>query len=117
VKNAALGRPPAIRGVSLTHDRALGRTTVRWQRPPSADRFDVARGPTDRLPLVDYGACRNGLDPDLSDDAFIDGGVPVSGSSYFFLIRGVDTGCGGGGSLGTPSAGASRVNTNASACP
>jgi hypothetical protein len=117
VKNAALGRPSAIRGVSLTHDRTLGLTTVRWQMPPSADRFDVSRGSTDRLPLGDYGACRNGHDPDLSDDEFIDAGVPVSGSSFFFLIRGVDTGCGGAGSWGTTSAGASRVNTNASACP
>ncbi len=117
VRDPAAGRPPEIRSVSLTHDRILGLTTIRWQRPRSADRFDISRGTTDRLPLGDYGACRNGLDPDLSDNEFIDAGNPVSGSSYFFLIRGVDTGCGGAGSWGTTSSGASRVNTNPAACP
>ena len=80
-----------------------------------SDSYNVYRGDlsslvdtnTDGLPDNGYGACVNHLDPDLTDNVFVDEEVPLTGQGYFYLMaRGdaLDE-----GELGETSAGQQRV--------
>jgi hypothetical protein len=42
---------------------------------------------------------------------------PSFGDALFYLVRGIDSGCGGNGSWGATSAGVERTNSDPGACP
>jgi hypothetical protein len=88
-----------------------------WQPEVHAERYDISRGVLPHASNSDYGVCQNPRDSNLSDTSFTDSDQPVAGTSYFYLVRGVDTACGGAGSWGSTSAGVPRMNTNPSSCP
>jgi hypothetical protein len=83
---------------------------VAWDAAVRAETYDVQRGTLGELRLGSYGAC---LASQLPAMAFDDVDAPVEGDGFFYLVRGHDAGCGGGGSLGADSAGVPRP----SACP
>lgn len=110
----AAGKPLDIVGVGFaqqTHD------ILRWQPEVHADFYDVSRGTLPRGSVNDYGACQNSRDSNRSDTQFIDVETPLSGTSFFYLVRAIDTACGGAGTWGTDAAGNNRVNNNPGACP
>lgn len=72
--------PEEVRDVRFLADRR----TLSWMENFLADRYDVYRGPLTALP--DYGSCRNGSDPDLSDTVFLDTELPAEGQSFFYLV-------------------------------
>jgi hypothetical protein len=110
--SAKQGKPSEIDGVTL-HGGAT--TIVSWNDLAVVDRYDVFRGLTSTLAAGDYGNCQNSRDADTSDTQFEEPQIPPTGSSYFFLVRGFDSGCGGIGTLGARSDGTPRVLT--ATCP
>jgi hypothetical protein len=70
----------------------------------------VQRGVLSALSTGSYGAC---WAPQLAATTLDDPDAPPSDDGFFYLIRGHDAGCGGGGSLGTDGSGAQRPST----CP
>lgn len=102
------GTPPEIAGLRVGGDE------VSWNATPSADHYDVSRGTLPRAHPGDYGAC---LADDLAATTLPDTEPPAAGAGFFYLVRGVDAGCGGGGGWGRGSAGDERVNTDPAACP
>jgi len=111
------GRPAAIGPVLLTHDRQLGITQMTWPLPSSADLFDISRGLVSELAAGSFGQCETSRDPDPTDGVFLDSESPALGGSFFYLVRGVDNGCGGPGTWGVDSEGIERVNDDPAACP
>lgn len=112
--DALQGRPKEVDGVRLTGGPL---TTVTWNARPTAERFDILRGLTSLLPNGDLGVCQNGRDPNTADTTFAEPQVPAPGTAFFFLVRGVDAGCGGPGSWGHASDGTERTNGNPASCP
>lgn len=110
------GRPPSIGPVAVDHNKSLAITRVLWPLQPSADRYDVGRGLVTQLAPGAFGACQSARDPDATDGEFVDDQSPPIGNSFFYLVRGIDSGCGGNGSWGTTSAGLERINSDPSAC-
>lgn len=101
------GTPPEIADLRVT------REGVGWTPAISADAYDVSRGLLPRGADDDYGAC---LANDHPQSELADGSVPPPGQVYFYLVRGVDAGCGGDGSWGQASDESARVNANPAAC-
>ena len=90
---------------------AGGGAHLTWSAAARADAYDVARGLVSVLRSGGgYGSC---VGAGVAGLAFDDSGVPLAGDAYGYLVRGRDSGCGGGGSLGANSAGAQRP----SPCP
>jgi aminopeptidase N len=81
-----------------------------WNAAARATTHDVQRGTLSGLAVADDGTC---LASGVAGTVYDDAGVPTDGDGFFYLVRGHDTGCGGGGSLGTDSTGAPRP----AACP
>lgn len=109
------GTPPDIFPLALTVN-ALDQAVLTRPLQPSAERYEISRGSIGQLASGSYGQCKTASDPDPSDGQFIDGELPAAGSSYFYLVQGVDTACGGPGSLGKDSAGNERVNLDPERC-
>jgi aminopeptidase N len=84
-------------------------TTLTWSLALRADSYDLSRGLLDEL-QVGYGSCLAG---GLTAQTYDDPDTPGLGRGYLYLVRGRDSGCGGGGPLGSNSAGAPRP----SPCP
>jgi hypothetical protein len=106
--DVAQGTPPEVGGLTVAVDQ------VSWDPSPTADRYDVIRGLLSEAHGGDYGPC---FMSQVSGNAIADTDVPPPDDGFLYLIKGVDLGCGGAGTLGTDSAGAARVNGNSSACP
>jgi aminopeptidase N len=106
--DVAQGRPPEVEGLTVAVDQ------VSWTPLPTADSYDVIRGLISEAHAGDYGPC---FVSQVSANAIADTDVPPPDDGFLYLIRGVDLGCGGAGTFGTDSAGATRVNGNSSACP
>ena len=84
-------------------------TILNWTAAVRADGYDLSRGVISALP-TDYGSCLEPLLPGLSH---VEIDSPPAGVCYLYLVRGNDTGCGGGGPVGPDSNGAQRP----SPCP
>ena len=82
---------------------------IAWEAAARADTYDVVRGSMGSL----QGGLEDCLVTGLSTLSYADPAVPDSGAAYGYLVRGVDAGCGGPGSLGGNSAGVERP----SPCP
>ena len=74
-------------------------TTLDWTAAARADAYDLSRGVISGIP-GDYGSCIEPLLPGLSH---VETESPASGVCYLYLVRGNDTGCGGGGPVGPDS--------------
>jgi hypothetical protein len=108
------GKPLDVTGVAF---EAVSTERMRWQSEIHADRYDIARGVLPRASATDFGSCQNARDPNLTDTHFEDSDLPSSGTSFFYLVRAIDTACGGAGGWGNASNGVPRVNSNPNACP
>ena len=104
----AQGSVGLVDGLSV--DAVAGQSHVTWNAAARAEAHDVQRGSLAGLAVGDYGACIASQVPGLAYD---DADAPAIGQGFAYLVRGHDSGCGGGGSFGTDSAGAPRP----SACP
>lgn len=93
------------------------KTSLRWDHATFASSYDILRGTTAGLPGGDFGACANSLDPNLSDESFIDPGVPATGACRIYLVRARNARCKLAGSWGKRSDGVDRLNSNPSTCP
>jgi len=102
--DVAQGAPGAVDVVTV----AAG--GLSWNAAARAESYDVQRGTVTDLRAGGYGAC---FAPAVAGTSYGDAEVPADGEAFFYLVRGVDAGCGGAGSLGTDSQGAPRP----SACP
>jgi hypothetical protein len=100
--------------VGLVNDlqvaRSDGATHLTWEAAARAETYDVQRGTLAELRAGSYGACLASPVPSTACD---DLDLPAADDGFFYLVRGHDAGCGGGGSLGTDGNGAPRP----SACP
>lgn len=108
------GTPRAVGGVRFAPG---SKSELQWDSLALADRFDVSRGNLPRASESDYGVCQIANDPDLTDQRFVDGGVPPVGGGFFYLVRGRNARCAAAGSWGRASGGAERVNDNPAGCP
>jgi aminopeptidase N len=81
-----------------------------WDAAARAESYDVQRATLLELRAGGYGACFASQIPATACD---DPDVPATDDGFFYLVRGHDAGCGGGGSLGTDSNGSPRPAT----CP
>jgi aminopeptidase N len=100
----AQGIPDEVASLLLT-DLPGPPATLYWTAAARADAYDLTRGLLSTLPSG-YGACHAPQWPGLS---YEDGDGPPLGDGYHYLVRGHDTGCGGGGPLGTDSSGGLRL--------
>jgi hypothetical protein len=90
---------------------AGGTAHLTWTAAVRADVHDVSRGLASVLRSGGgYGSC---VQPGVAALSWDDTTLPSSGDSFVYLVRGRDTGCGGGGSLGAASNGTQRP----SPCP
>jgi uncharacterized membrane protein len=90
-----------------------GATTLSWDAVSVAEWYDVSRGLLSELATGSYGDC---MVEDLRSVSTTDSTSPPVGSGFFYLIRAVDTDCGGNGTLGTDSQGNERLNDDLDAC-
>lgn len=100
-------QPEEVRGLRFEADKQ----TLAWDTQALAERYNVYRGLVSALP--DYGSCRNGEDPDLTDTAFADPQQPAAGEAFCYLVSIVHEGI--EGILGYASGGTLREPT--AACP
>jgi aminopeptidase N len=94
----------------LSVARSEDTAQLTWDAAARAESYDVQRGTFDELRAGGYGAC---LASPVAGTAYDDLDVPALDEGFFYLVRGHDAGCGGGGSLGTDGNGAPRPP----ACP
>jgi hypothetical protein len=90
-----------------------GTTTLSWDAVPVAELYDVSRGLLSEIATGSYGDC---MVEDLRSVSTTDSTSPPVGDGFFYLIRAVDTDCGGNGTLGTDSQGNERLNDELDAC-
>jgi aminopeptidase N len=106
--DALQGRPPETVGL------AVAGTLLAWQPAPGAETYQVSRGLLGASHAGAYGPC---LDSLVTDTFLGDPDTPPAGDGFLYLVRGVDSGCGGAGTWGSASSGAERINGDALACP
>jgi hypothetical protein len=102
------GEPGEVTAV-VAHGPSGQPTELSWNAAPRADLYDVIRGSLGSVssgPGSCHAPAHNGL-------VFVDAESPPPGDGFAYLIRGYDSGCGGGGTLGVDSSGEARI----SACP
>lgn len=102
------GKPGEIQGLAVTPGR------LSWEAFPTAEVYDATRGPLPGIGEGEYGIC---LADDCPDTWLDEPSRPDPGNGFFYLVRGVDAGCGGPGSLGRDSRGRERVNQDPGMCP
>ncbi len=108
--DATAGRPSVVNGFTVDQTGGDGVARLSWNAAARADGYDLSRGLLSELAGAGYGAC---LVEMLAGTAWDDVEVPLSGAGFHYLVRGRDTGCGGGGSPGSDSTGMERP----SPCP
>jgi hypothetical protein len=107
--DASQGVPGEV--ASLIVDGAPGQPAhLVWTATARADGYDLSRGTLSGLATGDWGNC---LEPMIVATSYDDGDLPEAETGFFYLVRGHDAGCGGGGPLGEGSSGSPR----ASPCP
>jgi hypothetical protein len=107
--DAAQGVPDEVGALAVNAAGAAAHLT--WTAAARADAYDVSRGLLSALHSAgSYGSCLVPLVVALSHD---DADPAPAGDGWLYLVRGHDTGCGGGGPLGTDSSGSPRP----SPCP
>jgi len=79
--------------------------TLSWPPLPTAEVYDLARGDVGALASGDQGLCTA---TGLSETSVTDAELPAPGAALFYLVRGRDLACGGGGEWGGSSGGATR---------
>jgi hypothetical protein len=79
---------------------------IEWDEVSRADRYDVIRGTLDRL-AVGFDEC---VASGLAETRWVDAAPLAPGSGFAYLVRAVDLGCGGAGSLGADSNGSPRIS-------
>ena len=95
---------------AMTVDSAGGAAHLAWDAAARAETYDVQRGTLSELRVGSYGTC---LASGLTATAYDDLDAAPDDDGFFYLVRGHDAGCGGGGSLGTDGSGVPRP----AACP
>jgi hypothetical protein len=107
--DASQGTPAEV--ATLAANGSSGQPThLAWSEAARADSYDLIRALLSELAAGSYGSC---LAPMLGSPLYDDPDSPPQGEGFAYLVRGRDTGCGGGGSLGTASSGSER----SSPCP
>ncbi len=106
--DATAGAAGLVNG--LTVEPSAGAARLAWPAAARAETYDVQRGTLTELRAASYGAC---LASQLAAETLDDLDQPADDDGFFYLLRGRDAGCGGGGSFGTDSSGAPRPT----ACP
>jgi hypothetical protein len=106
--DATQGTPGLV--AVLTVGETGGVAHLSWTAAARADTHDVQRGSLSQLGSGSYGSCLASQVSGTTDD---DPDLPASNDGFFYLVRGHDAGCGGGGSFGTDSNGGTR----SPACP
>jgi hypothetical protein len=90
--------------------RSADAAHLEWDAAARAETHDIQRGTLTELRMGSYGGCLVSAAPGTAYD---DLDLPAADDGFFYLVRGHDAGCGGGGSLGADSTGAPRP----AACP
>ena len=106
--NAASGAVGLVNAVTV--GSSGGAAHLAWGTAARAETYDVQRGTLSELRLPSYGTC---LATGLTATTYDDPDAAPAEDGFFYLVRGHDAGCGGGGSLGTDGSGAPRPP----ACP
>jgi aminopeptidase N len=106
--DAASGTPGLVSSLNVAW--SAGATQLTWDAAARAESSDVQRGTLTALRAGDYGAC---LASQIAATTLVDLDPTTADDGFFYLVRGHDAGCGGGGSLGTDGSGAPRPP----ACP
>ena len=91
---------------TLTVEAAAGTAHLAWDAAARAETHDVQRGTLTDLSAGGYGGC---LASQIAGTTYDDSDLPAADEGFFYLVRGHDAGCGGGGSLGTDSGGSPRT--------
>ena len=94
----------------LTVARSEQTAQLEWDAAARAESYDVQRGTLLELRSGSYGAC---LASQIPATAYDDLDLPAIDDGFFYLVRGHDAGCGGGGSFGTSS----NESPRPAACP
>jgi aminopeptidase N len=102
--DVAQGAPGVVDVVTVEADH------ISWDAAARAESYDVERGTVTDLRSGGYGAC---FTTGVLLTSYADAETPADGEAFFYLVRGVDAGCGGAGSFGTDSSGTPRP----SSCP
>jgi len=106
--DADQGQPDEVGELTVSVSTAPA-AVLSWPAAARADSYDISRGLLDEL-TTDYGIC---IEPEWPGLSWVDPDLPPSGNGFHYLVRGHDSGCGGGGPLGTDSTGTPRT----SPCP
>lgn len=97
------GRPGEVAVLSVNATGA-GAAELSWTAAIRADTYDISRGTIAGL-STGYGSC---LETGWSALTLVDPDVPAEGEGFQYLVRGVDSGCGGAGPAGFDSSGTPR---------
>ena len=101
------GKPDEVEQLDVTKSDIAAH--ISWTAALRADGYDPARGLVSGLD-TGYGIC---LQQMLTARSYDDPEMPPPGDAFFYMVRGDDSGCGGGGSFGKNSYGSERP----SPCP
>jgi aminopeptidase N len=102
------GEPGEVSGL-VAYGPAGEATQLSWSPAPRADLYDVMRSSLDTV-ASGPGSCHA---PAQAGLIFVEADLPPAGEGFAYLVRGYDSGCGGGGTLGVDSSGETRI----SSCP
>ena len=95
------GTPPVVSGVTAAAMTPATTTQFSWAASQFADRYEILRGDVSNPASP---VCATTRDPIVTDTIFIESEVPTPGVPWFYLIRAMDTACGGpsqwGGAVG-----------------
>ena len=101
--DATQGVPDEVTTLAIEGD------TLSWTAAARSDGYEVIRGDVAAL-ASGYGTC---VASEVADAEYLDATLPAPDGGFAYLVRGVDTGCGGDGPLGDDSFGTPR----SAACP
>jgi hypothetical protein len=98
--DSAAGKPSQVSGVAAGKMTPPSTTRFSWVATQFADRYEILRGNVSNP--TGPAVCATGRDPITTDTEFIESEVPAAGVGWFYLMRAVDTACGGEGEWGGP---------------